>query len=299
MHVAITGSSGFLGTALRAHLAERGHTVIRLVRHAPTAGDEVGWDPEAGALHAGVFDGVDGVVHLAGAGIGERRWTEDQKQRILESRTKGTRLLAETLAALDRPPPVLVSASAVDYYGNRGDEVLTEDSGPGEGFLPQVVVAWEAAADPAREAGIRVVHPRTGIVLSPDGGALARLLPLFRLGVGGRLGSGRQYWPWISLDDEIGLVERALVTDDLVGPVNFVSPTPVTNAEFTRTLATVLRRPALLPVPRLGPALLYGRQLVNELLLASRRVLPERALASGYTFRHEHLETCLRDLLGP
>ena len=300
MHVAITGASGFIGSALTQHLRTHGHSVTRYVRRTAAADDEASWDPAAGTIDAAPLARADAVVHLAGEGIAERRWTPAQKQRILGSRVQGTRLVAETIARLDEGPGVLVSASGIDYYGDRGDEVLTEDSGPGtRGFLPEVVIAWEAAADPARAAGIRVVHLRTGMVLSPDGGALPRLLGLFKLGLGGRLGSGRQYMPWISLDDEVGLVMHALATAELAGPVNAVSPTPVTNAEFTRTLARVLRRPAILPVPKLGPSVLLGRELATELLYASKRALPERALDSGYAFRHEHLETCLRELLAP
>jgi uncharacterized protein len=298
MRIAITGSSGFLGSALQAHLGRAGHTFLRVVRRPASGPDETQWDPVAGRIDPRAFEGIDAGLHLAGEGIGERRWSAAQKRRILGSRTLGTALLAETLAKLDAPPAVLVSQSAVDYYGDRGDEVLTEDSGPGrEGFLPQVVSAWEAAADPARTAGIRVVHPRTGIVLSAQGGALPRLLTIFRLGLGGPLGRGRQYWPWIGIDDQLALTEHVLTTPAVVGPVNFVSPNPVTNAVFSRTLARLLRRPAVLPVPRFAPAVLYGRPLVDELLYASRRVLPERALASGYAFAQPHLEACLRAVL--
>lgn len=302
MHVAVTGASGFIGTALVARLASEGHTVTRFVRRDPRSDDEARWDPGAGRIDAEALAAADGVVHLAGEPIAARRWSDQQKRRILDSRVEGTRLVAAGLADLadgaGGPRRVLVSASGIDYYGDRGDEVLTEDSGPGdEGFLPQVAIAWEAATDPARAAGVRVVHPRTGLVLSTDGGALPRLLRIFTLGLGGRLGSGRQHWPWISLDDEVGLIVHALVTDTLEGPVNAVSPNPVTNAEFTRTLARVLGRPAIVPVPPFGPALLLGRELARELLFGSKRALPEKALASGYAFRHEHLETCLRDLL--
>jgi uncharacterized protein len=297
MKIAMTGSSGFLGTALRARLAERGHTVTRLVRRQPTAADEISWDPAAGTIDAPGLEGHDVVVHLAGESIGDGRWTASRKRRIRESRTAGTGLLARTLADLERPPAVLVSQSGAHYYGDRGAEALTEDSGPGTGFLAEVVRAWEAAADPAREAGIRVVHPRTGLPLSPAGGLLPRMLTPFKLGAGARFGSGQQYLPWISLDDQLGLYEHVLARDDLDGPVNFANPNPVTNAEFTRTLGRVLRRPAVLAVPRFAPAIVFGRELVEELLFASLRVLPERALTSGYAFHHTHLETCLRELL--
>jgi uncharacterized protein (TIGR01777 family) len=237
-------------------------------------------------------------VHLAGEGIAEKRWSDEQKRRILESRTKGTCLIAETLATMEGGPRVLISASAIGLYGERGDEVLTEDSGPGEGFLPDVVKAWEAAADPAREAGIRVVHPRIGIVQSPDGGALGKVLPLFKAGVGGKLGNGKQYWAWVSRDDVIGLITHALTDDDLEGPVNAVAPNPVTNAEYTKVLGRVLQRPTVLPVPRFGPAIILGKELADNLVFTSARVLPERAEKSGYSFRHPTLEACLRDILG-
>jgi uncharacterized protein len=297
MHIAITGSTGFIGSALVEALRAEGHTVTRIVRSAPQGPDEIRWDIDGRSIDVEGLRGVDAVVHLAGEGIAERRWTDEQKRRILESRTGGTSLVAETLATMADGPRVLVSASAVGLYGDRGDEVLTEDSGPGEGFTAGVVKAWEAAADPARDAGIRVVHPRIGIVQSPRGGALGRILPLFKLGVGGRLGSGKQYWSWVSLDDVIGIIRHAVLTDELAGPVNATAPTPVTNAAYTKILAGVLRRPAILPVPRFGPAILLGRELAEELLYYSARILPERTEASGYEFRHTHLEQCLRDLL--
>jgi uncharacterized protein len=298
MHIAVTGSSGFLGEALVGSLRAGGHRVTRVVRRAPSGPDEIRWDVEAGVLDPADLRGTDAVVHLAGEGIAERRWTDEQKRRILESRTRGTQLVAEALAKLDDGPHTMVSVSGAHYYGDSGDTVLTEESGPGEGFLPDVCVAWEAAADPARAAGIRVVHPRIGIVQSPEGGALGKILPLFRLGLGGRLGSGRQFWPWISRDDVIGLIHHALVTPELEGPVNAVSPNPVTNAEYTKTLARVLNRPAILPVPPFGPALLLGRELASTLLFDSLRLVPERALQHGYEFRHTTLEACLRDVLG-
>jgi uncharacterized protein len=298
MHIAVTGSTGFIGNALVASLAAAGHTVTRVVRSQPTGANEIRWDIGAGTIDRDGLRGVDAVVHLAGEGIAERRWTTEQKQRILTSRTQGTRLVAEALAGLDDGPRVLVSASAIGYYGERGDEVLTEDSGPGDDFLAEVVQAWEAAADPAREAGIRVVHPRIGIVQSPDGGALGKVLPLFKLGLGGKLGSGRQYWSWVSRDDVIGLIEHALADEDLDGPVNAVAPNPVTNAEYTKILGRVLGRPTVLPVPPFGPAILLGRELAESLVFTSARILPERAEKAGYAFRHTTLEACLRDVLG-
>lgn len=302
MHVAITGSSGFLGTALTSFLTAGGHEVTRIVRRPPTGSGEIRWDPQAGELDPEALRGVDAIVHLAGEGIAERRWTDAQKRRILESRTTGTTLIARTMAALagdgGQGPRTLVSVSAIGYYGDRGDEVLTTDAGPGSGFLPDVCVAWEAAADPARQAGIRVVHPRIGIVQSPDGGALGRSLPLFKLGLGGRFGSGRQYWSWITRDDVVGVIHHALVAPDLSGAINATAPNPVTNAEFTRILGRVLGRPAVLPIPKAGPAALLGFELAGDLLFSSARVLPENVLASGYNFQHPTLEAGLRATLG-
>jgi uncharacterized protein len=297
MHIAITGSTGFLGSALTASLIGDGHTVTRIVRSEPSSPHELRWDIERRTIDADGLRGVDAVVHLAGEGIAEGRWTDERKRRILESRTKGTSLIAETLAALDDGPRTLISVSGINFYGDRGDEVLTEDSGPGDQFLTEVTKQWEAAADPAREAGIRVVHPRIGIVQSPEGGALAKLLPLFKLGIGGRFGLGRHYWSWISLDDVLGVFRFALETTELSGPVNAVAPNPVTNAEYTKTLARVLHRPAVLPVPPFGPAVLLGRELTQELLFTSARILPERLEAAGFAFRHTNLEQCLRDVL--
>ncbi len=297
MHVAVTGSTGFIGEALVADLLAGGHTVTRMVRRPPTGPGELRWDIASGEVDADGLQGVDAVVHLAGEGIAERRWTDAQKERILRSRTDGTRLIAETLAGLDDGPSVLVCASGIDFYGDRADEVLTEDSGPGEGFLTEVVIAWEAAATPARDAGVRVVNTRFGIVQSVEAGALARLLPLFRLGLGGRMGSGRQYWSWISRDDVLGIIRHALVTADLEGPVNAVAPNPVTNAEYTRALGRALRRPAVVPVPRLGLAVVLGRQLASE-ILGSQRALPHRLEASGYAFSHPRLDGALAHVLG-
>ena len=297
MDVAITGSSGFIGTALTSALTDAGHRVRRVVRRAPSGTDEVQWDPEAGTIDAAGLAGVDAVVNLAGEGIANRRWSDEQKRRIRDSRTKGTQLISETAAGLDPRPGVLVSGSGIDYYGDRGDEELTEASTPGSGFLPDVCVAWEAATRPASDAGIRTVVLRTGIVLDTAGGALPRMLPLFKLGLGGRFGNGRQWWSWITLEDEVGAILHALGTD-VAGPLNCVAPQPVTNAHFTRTLARVLHRPAVLPVPRFGPALLLGSELVKNLLYDSDRVLPARLLDSGYRFASPDLEGALEGLLG-
>ncbi len=297
MQVAVTGSSGLIGTVLCTALRTAGHDVVRVVRGDASATDAVGWDPAGGSIDSRGLEGIDGVVHLAGEGIAAKRWTDEQKRVILESRTKGTSLLARTLADLDRPPKVLVSGSAIGIYGDRGDERLSETSAPGSGFLAEVCVKWEAATLAAAEAGIRVAHARTGLVLSTDGGALAKMLPLFRLGLGGRLGSGRQWWSWISIDDEVGAL-RWLLESDTSGPVNLTAPHPTTNAQFTETLGSVLGRRTWLPVPRFGPKLVLGSELAEELLFTSARVEPQALLDGGYQFHHAELEPALRAVLG-
>lgn len=296
MEIAVTGSSGLIGSALVPALAAAGHRVRRVVRARPGPGDVL-WNPAAGTIDAAGLEGIDGAVHLAGVGIGDKRWTPTQKARILDSRVKGTTLLAETLAGLDTPPQVLVSQSAVGYYGDRGDEELTEDDGPGDGFLAGVVQAWEAAASPAAAAGVRVVTTRSGIVLSPAGGALKKQLPLFRLGLGGRLGSGRQWVSWIAIDDEVGGMIHALTTKSLVGPVNLTAPAPVTAADLARAVGRAVHRPALLPVPRPALAAVLGGELTDEMLLASQRVLPRRMEGSGYSFRYPEVTAALEALL--
>jgi uncharacterized protein (TIGR01777 family) len=285
MKVAVTGSHGLIGSALLASLEADGHEVVRVARGP---GD---------VLDVGGLGGVEAVVNLAGEGIAERRWTPAQKEKIRRSRIMGTDLLVRRLAELMPRPAVLVSGSAVGYYGNGGDDKLDEESPNGSGFLAELVRDWEAATAPASDAGIRVACIRTGIVQSPRGGALKRQLPLFKFGLGGRLGSGRQYQSWIAIDDEVGAIRHVLNTDDLSGPVNLTAPNPVTNAEFTATLASVLRRPKLLPVPRFGLALVLGGELVDEALLFSQRVLPGKLLQSGYQFRYPFLEGALRALL--
>lgn len=297
LRVAISGASGLVGTALDAFLTTGGHTVLRLVRRPTAAPGEVRWDPAAQTIDAAALEGVDAVVHLAGAGVADKRWTDDRKAVIRDSRVDGTRLLAETLAGLDEPPRVLVSASAIGYYGDRGDATLTEDAAPGEGFLADVTRAWEAATAPAAAAGIRVVNPRIGVVLSPNGGALDKLLTPFRLGVGGRIGSGAQWMSWIALDDLVGLIHHLLYADEVSGPVNAVAPNPVTNREFTRTLGAVLRRPTFMAVPRAAITLAFG-EMGRETILASARVSATRATDSGYAFAHPELEGALRHVLG-
>lgn len=297
VRIAITGSSGLIGSALARSLEDDGHEVVALVRPGADPGPRtVRWDPAAGEIDAPGLEGLDGVVHLAGEPVAARRWTDAQKQRILESRTTGTTLLAATLAGLDAPPPVLVSASGMDYYGDRADELLTEASGRGEGFLADVTAAWEGATGPAAAAGIRVTTIRTSLVLDASGGALARMLPLFKLGVGGRIGPGTQWWSWITLDDEVRAI-RFLLEHEVPGPANLAAPGSVTNAEFTEVLGQVLRRPTILPVPLFGPKLLLGAELADNLLLTSKRLAPAALADAGFEFRHPDLETGLRAVL--
>jgi uncharacterized protein len=300
MQVAVTGSTGLIGTALVRRLEAEGHQVLRLTRSRPSGPNESRWDPMAGRIDADALASADAVVHLAGRGIGDGfRWTRKVKDEILQSRVRGTRLLAETMAgaAGSGGPRVLVCASGIHRYGDRGDEVLTESSPAGGGFLAEVVRQWEAAADPARAAGLRVVHIRNGIVQAAKAPVVARQLPLFRLGLGGRFGSGRQWWSWVALDDTVGLFRHALVSDDLEGPVNATAPNPVTNATYAATLARVLGRPGFLAAPRFALRLLLG-ELADELLFKSLRVQPAVAQASGYTFSFPELEPALRHLLG-
>jgi len=289
MKIAITGASGLIGTALTKHLSGAGHTVTALTRDG-SAG--IAWDPAGGTIDAASLEGTDAVVHLAGAGIGDKRWSDERRALIKDSRVDGTRLLANALAGLNNPPKVLLSGSAMGYYGDRGDEVLTETSAPGSGFLPDICMAWEAETAPAEAAGIRVAHLRTGLVLSPDGGALAKMLPLFKFGVGGRMGSGEQWWSAISIDDEVAMIDW-LLTAEVSGPVNLVGPEPTTNATFTKTLGGVLGRPTVLPVPAFAPKLLLGSDLAENLLFTSARLLPAVATDAGYSFKHPTLEAAL------
>jgi len=303
MLVAVTGASGLIGTALARRLEAEGHQVLRLTRSRPTGPGQVQWDPAAGRLDPDALAKADAVVHLAGAGIGDKlRWTAKVKRDILQSRVEGTGLVARTMAELAKGPGpggprVLVCASGAHYYGDRGDEVLTEASGPGDGFLAGVVRQWEAAADPARAAGLRVVHLRTTPVQDASGAGLQKQALLFRLGLGGRFGSGRQWLSWIALDDIAGAYLHALTHDDLDGPLNAAAPNPVTNAEFTTTLARVLHRPAALHVPAFAPRLVLG-EFADEMLFASIRVRPARLLETGYRFRFPELEPALRHTLG-
>jgi hypothetical protein len=298
LDVAISGASGFIGTALSASLRADGHRVLRLVRGGVTGGDEIGWDPDAGRIDAPALEGVDAVVHLAGEGIGEQRWTDEQKRRIRDSRVRGTAVLAGAIASRERKPRVFVSGSAVGYYGDRGDEILTEESAPGDDFLAEVCVAWEAEAQTAADAGVRTVLARTGIVLDGHDGALAKMLLPFKLGVGGRQGSGRQWMSWIALADEVGAIRHAIEQDSLAGPVNLVAPNPATNAEFAKTLGHVLHRPTLLPTPMLPLKLRFGAELVEALLLGGQRAEPARLVATGYEFTCSSLDAALHAILG-
>ena len=296
MKILITGASGLIGRALTTELKAQGHTVIAAVRREARRNDEVQWDPAGGVLAPSAFDGVNAVVHLAGAGIGDKRWTDSYKKEILESRTLSTSLLARTMAALDTQPTVFLSGSAIGYYGAMQDEKLDETSSIGDGFLADICGQWEQAAQPAIDAGIRTVFLRTGIVLSPQGGALKKQLPLFKLGVGGRFGNGKQWQSWISITDEVNAIIH-LLTSSISGPVNLTAPEPVTNAEFTRTLASVLSRPAVLPIPTFGPKLVLGGELANALLFTGQRVIPSALTRDGFVFAHQTLDAALRALL--
>ena len=300
MRVAVTGSTGLIGRALVERLEAGGHQAVRVVRATgpskPPGTSVIAWDPSQGGIDSAGLEGIDAVVHLAGEPIAARRWSDEQRQRIASSRTQGTALLAGALARLDQPPGVLVSASAIGYYGDRGDERLDEASSAGSGFLAQVCRDWEAAADPARDAGIRVAHPRTGVVLSRSGGALGEMLPFFRLGIGGRIGSGRQWMSWITLHDEVEAL-LWLLTADVEGPVNLTAPEPVTNRELTAALGTALRRPTLLPVPKPALWARLGRELTEALLYSSARVEPALLVRRGFQFTHPNIATALAAVL--
>lgn len=298
LRIAITGASGLLGSNLTAFLTTGGHTVYPLVRRAPNTPQEIQWNPKKGTIEAEKLEGLDAVIHLAGENVFALRWTKAKKRRILESRSEGTRLLSETLAALHNPPPVLISASGIGYYGDQGDTLLTEEAPPAtDRFLAEVCQAWEAALAPAAAAGIRTVAARIGVVLSPSGGALAQMLPAFKLGLGGRLGRKSQYLSWITMDDVLRAFYHLLHTDALAGPVNVTAPVPVTMEAFAETLATVLRRPSFLHVPAGALRLAMG-EVASETILASTRVQPQRLLDTGFSFCYEHLEGGLRHLLG-
>lgn len=295
MKIAVTGASGLIGTPLVAELRSRGHNVFRLVRRAAAAPDEITWNPTSGFVDLAALAGTDVVFHLAGAGVGDHRWTDAYKREIRESRVMGTDTIARAMAQLDPRPAVLVSASAIGFYGDTGDRVVTEVDPAGHGFLADVVVAWEAAADPAREAGIRVVHPRTGLVVSADGGAWGRMFPLFKAGIGGKLGNGKQYWSWISLRDEIAALIFLMENSALSGPVNLTGPTPDTNAEITTIMGKVLHRPTMLPVPRIALTTVLGE--FSTEVLSSSRVLPAVLEQQGFVFKDPTVESAIRQAL--
>jgi uncharacterized protein (TIGR01777 family) len=282
MRIAVTGSSGLIGSALSHSLTADGHDVVRLVRRAPADPAEVRWDPHRGTVDTAGLEGCEAVVHMAGAGIGDRRWTDSRKKELVDSRVLGTGAIARAVAALDTPPRVLVSASAIGIYGDTGDRAVDEDSPTGSGFLAELCQDWEAAADPAREAGIRTVHTRTGLVVAKEGGAWARLFPLFKAGLGGRLGDGRQFWSFIALHDEVAAIRYALDTAELSGPVNLTAPEPLTNREITAVMGRVLRRPTVAAVPESVLRLVLG-ELAQD-VVGSQRVRPKRLLDAGFRF---------------
>ncbi len=300
--VIITGASGLIGSALTYSLEQHGHRVIRAVRREVIDPEcELRWDPEEHEIDEARLEGTDAVVHLAGENIAGRRWSEAQKQRLFKSRARGTRLLSEAMARLQRKPRVFACASAIGFYGNRGEEQLDENSMPGDGFLAELCQQWEAECQPTRDAGIRTVNMRIGVVLSPDGGALAKMLLPFKLDLGGVIGSGRQYFSWIALDDVVRAIEFVLVGDSpggaIHGPVNLTAPEPVTNRQFTKALGRALRRPTLLPMPAFVARLAFGSEMADEMLLGGARIHPATLTAEGFQFKHPQLAGALRFLL--
>ena len=297
MKVLIAGATGLVGTALKRSFDKKGIDVSDLVRTAANIGlPEVEWHPNKGEINAAALEGFDAVINLAGESIAEGRWSEEKKKRIRESRIQGTKLLSETIATLSRPPKVFLCASATGFYGNRGDEILDEDSAPGKGFLADVCREWEDATRAASDAGIRVVNLRFGPIFSSEGGMLSKLLTPFKLGVGGKVGSGKQYVSWVAMDDVVGAVNFALDHEELRGPVNVVAPDAVTNLEFTRTLGKVLSRPTFFAVPEFAARLAFG-EMADEMLLASERVVPKRLDEAGYRFRYPELGPALQHVL--
>ncbi len=297
MKVLVSGASGLVGGAVVQAFLDAGHDVSRLVRRRISVSEnDYFWDPAAGKLDPVALEGVDVLIHLGGDNIADGRWTPEKKKRIRDSRVDSTKLLAETAAKLERPPKTFLCASAIGFYGDRGNETLDEGSGPGTGYLPEVCQAWEAACQPARDKGIRVVNLRFGIILSPDGGPLANMLKPFKLGVGGKIGTGEQYYSWVSLPDVVRAMEFIIDVPSLEGPVNIVTPNPVTNLKFTKTLGAVLSRPTVLPMPAFAARLAFG-EMADGLLLASARVIPDKLRDAAFTFQHDQLGNCLQALL--
>ena len=292
MRVAVTGASGLIGSALVPHLRSVGHEVVRLVRRPAAAADEITWDPTAGTVDLDRLAGTDAVVHLAGAGVGDHRWTDAYKREILDSRVDSTHTIVRAITALDPMPRVLVSASAIGWYGDTGDRVVDESAPAGTGFLADVVRAWEAAAAPAASAGIRVVHPRTGLVVAKQGGAWARMFPLFRFGLGGKLGSGRQYWSWISLRDEVCALQFLIEQEHLSGPVNLTGPAPATNAEVTSAMGQVMGRPTILPAPAFALKAVLGE--FSSEVLGSIRAVPSVLEQAQFRFQDPTIESAIR-----
>jgi uncharacterized protein len=293
--IAVTGSNGLIGSALVSSLRRDGHEVVRLVRHPPRGGDQVRWDPQRRTVDTAGLAGCDAVVHLAGAGVGDRRWTAAYKRKLWDSRVRGTAAIAEALAAMEAPPATLVVGTAIGWYGDTADRAVDESAPAGAGFLPELCTAWEAAAARAREAGVRTVFARTGLVVARHGGAWGRLFPVFRAGIGGRLGSGRQYWSHIALHDHVEALRHLLDTPELHGPVNLTAPEPVTNREVTQVMARVLRRPAVFPVPAPLLRLVLG-EFAGE-VVGSQRVRPARLLGSGFRFTFPDVEDAVRAAL--
>ena len=295
LKVAVTGATGFIGAPLCRALIQAGHEAIKVVRTSPRS-NEIGWSPAEGKIDSAAFEGLDAVIHLAGAPIGGRRWNQAYRKLLADSRTQGTTLIAKTLAEANNGPKRLLSASAIGYYGDRPDEVLDESSPMGSGFLPELVRDWENSTKGATDAGVATAHLRTGIVLHPKGGALQKLLPLFRVGLGGKFGSGAQVMSWITLDDEISAITH-LLTSELTGPVNLTAPNPVSNAEFSKTLGRVLKRPSIVAVPSFGPKLLLGEDMAQALLFDNATILPKALGSDGFSFAYPEIEMGLRKIL--
>lgn len=296
MKVIVTGATGLVGSELVPFLAKQGHDVYRLTHSKPREAHDIAWDPAQKQLPKSRLEGAEVFVHLAGENIAGRRWNPQVKESIRRSRAEGTKLLCETIGQLQTLPKTLICASAIGYYGNRGTELLNETSAPGTGFLADLCQEWEALCEPARAKGIRVVNLRIGVVLSPKGGALAKMLPPFKMGVGGVMGSGNQYWSWVTVDDVVGIINHCIKHDKISGPVNTTAPSPVTNYEFTKTLGMVLGRPTILPMPSFAARLALG-EMADDLLLASTRVMPNKLSETGYQFLYPTLEPALRHLL--